>query len=263
MAEELRRPAGRRGPHRDTGRQKRTGRSRYLSPPPAAQNASGRRSVVAWLSSPWVWTVILALAGGFQYLRGAPADGVCFTVMLALLVADTFGLLGRLAFRAPVVPRALVIVISCVLGLVMVASPIGSALDRIVLILIGVGIFVLIWPDPPRATGAPGGRERRGGAADGGSARPDLGPHPTDRPDPIPAEALRHTGMVWGVIAVAVCIWELTNFFLGLPSTAASDAHPTISSLVEPFVSWTFGRIVFVALWLLAGLALLRKGRKH
>ena len=47
---------------------------------------------------------------------------------------------------------------------------------------------------------------------------------------------------------------------LGLPSPAASIAHPAISDLLDPVADVPAGRVLLIAAWTLAGLGLLRRG---
>src|SRR5437773_2079302 len=59
------------------------------------------------------------------------------------------------------------------------------------------------------------------------------------------------TGLVlWGVLAVACCLWELWSL-LEQPNLATSSyAHPTISTLTDPALSTWAGRAVVLAAWL-------------
>jgi hypothetical protein len=59
------------------------------------------------------------------------------------------------------------------------------------------------------------------------------------------------TGLVlWGVLAVACCLWELWSL-LEQPNLATSSyAHPTISTLTDPVLSTWAARSVVLAAWL-------------
>ncbi|HSS92259.1 MAG TPA: hypothetical protein VLL69_23360 [Streptosporangiaceae bacterium] len=59
------------------------------------------------------------------------------------------------------------------------------------------------------------------------------------------------TGLVlWGVLAVACCLWELWSL-LEQPNLATSSyAHPTISTLTDPVLSTWAGRSIVLAAWL-------------
>ena len=67
--------------------------------------------------------------------------------------------------------------------------------------------------------------------------------------------------MLWAAAGVALCLWELASFFLAMPSPAAESAHPPLSDLIDPIFANPLGRAGCAALWLLAGAALLRRGR--
>ena len=55
---------------------------------------------------------------------------------------------------------------------------------------------------------------------------------------------------LWGVLAVACCLWELWSL-LEQPNLATSSyAHPTISTLTDPVLSTWAGRSVVLAAWL-------------
>jgi hypothetical protein len=56
--------------------------------------------------------------------------------------------------------------------------------------------------------------------------------------------------VLWGVLAVACCLWELWSL-LEQPNLATSSyAHPTISTLTDPALSTWMGRSVVLAAWL-------------
>jgi hypothetical protein len=55
---------------------------------------------------------------------------------------------------------------------------------------------------------------------------------------------------LWGVLAVACCLWELWSL-LEQPNLATSSyAHPTISTLTDPVLSTWAGRSIVLAAWL-------------
>jgi hypothetical protein len=55
---------------------------------------------------------------------------------------------------------------------------------------------------------------------------------------------------LWGVLAVACCLWELWSL-LEQPNLATSSyAHPTISTLTDPVLSTWAGRSIVLAGWL-------------
>jgi hypothetical protein len=77
------------------------------------------------------------------------------------------------------------------------------------------------------------------------------------RPDPgrlpLPGTAL------WGGLLVAGGLWELAAFVQQPSLTAASSAHPTISTLTDPLLSSHGGRSIALAAWLLVGWLLVER----
>jgi hypothetical protein len=67
---------------------------------------------------------------------------------------------------------------------------------------------------------------------------------------PTPAK-LPATGLVlWGVVLVTGCLWELSSLLQQPTLTTDSYAHPTISTLTDPVLSTWAGRSIFLAAWL-------------
>lgn len=185
----------------------------------------------------WVWIGVLTLTAAFQFGRGAPIDGAVFAAAAVLLVLDTAGILPAVPpTRLPARRVLLFVALAC--AVVLIAAPFAGAATGTCIVLIGFACAPFVW------TGG-------AGVAAAAGVQDDA---PADR------RLLRRTGALWAVLAVLVCLWELAALLLGTPSAAAELAHPTISALVEPFVAWPWGRPIFVVLWLLGGVALLRSG---
>ncbi|MCU1525404.1 MAG: hypothetical protein JWO18_2298 [Microbacteriaceae bacterium] len=177
------------------------------------------------------WTLILIATGLFQLFRGAPVDAAFFLCIAALLVADAAGLV-RVAGTGQ--PRLAVLLgAAAVLGTLLVLAPRHGAVEGLIAAGIGVSVLLFAWPSHDGHTDVPG----------------------------VTTEALRRAAILWAAIGVACCLWEVASFLLGLASPEAAAEHPSISLLLDPVVDTTLGRIVFIALWLLGGIALLRRGR--
>lgn len=175
------------------------------------------------------WTIILIATGLFQVFRGAPVDGAFFLVVAAVLLVDEF---WSVALPRVVIPRRWMFAVAAViLGTLMVLAPRHGIVEGIIVSAIGLSVLLLAWPD-------------HGGS---GSLR-------------VP---LRRAGILWSIIAVVVCVIELTSFLLGIPSETARFAHPSISLLLDPALDTMEGRTVFTALWLVTGIALLRRGTRR
>ncbi|HOA86685.1 MAG TPA: hypothetical protein PKH61_04725 [Microbacteriaceae bacterium] len=190
----------------------------------------------------WIWVGVLALTSSFQFGRGAPIDGSVFAAFAVLLVAENLGMLPDVRpVRAPSRPVLAVLALGCAIVLIM--TPFAGPATRVVLALIGLASVAWFWPQAhaPRRAG-----ERAVRASQAAEER----------------AVRRRTATLWAILAVLVCLWELAAFFLGHGGPAAELAHPTISSLVEPFVASEWGRPVFVVAWVLGGLALLGMARR-
>lgn len=73
----------------------------------------------------------------------------------------------------------------------------------------------------------------------------------------LPSPALRRSSWIWFTIAVITCLAELGNYFAA-DATHNDKVYPTITVLVDPFVANHAGKIVFVFLWAIIGVGLLR-----
>ena len=56
--------------------------------------------------------------------------------------------------------------------------------------------------------------------------------------------------VLWGVVFVAGCLWELSSLLQQPTLTTSSYDHPTISTLTDPALSTMTGRVVVLAAWL-------------
>ncbi|MGN6742564.1 MAG: hypothetical protein ACTHJL_04615 [Amnibacterium sp.] len=74
--------------------------------------------------------------------------------------------------------------------------------------------------------------------------------------------SFRRSAALWATLAIAVAVWELLAFLLGLPSPTATLRHPAISDLLDPVADLPVGRALLAAAWTFTGLALLRRGRR-
>lgn len=190
----------------------------------------------------WWWIAILVICGSFQIYRGAPVDGVFFLAAGAALLADAAGWLTRLArYPLPGVHLAVQITFGAIAVAIIVFAPQFSLVDLIVVGVIGVIALVVAWRDDDTT---PGSR--------------------SESDDPRSAalrRAIRRSAILWAAAGIVLCLRELVSFFLAMPSPEAEFDHPPLSDIVQPIAADPVGRGVLVALWLLAGWALLRRGR--
>lgn len=202
----------------------------------------------------WWWIGILVLCGSFQIFRGAPVDGVFFLAAAAALTADAAGWLAALD-RYPV-PR-LHLAAQLALGAIAVAFialvPQFDVVDLVIVSVVGATALIVGWRNDgiENLTDAtPSGR-----AADSTTSAA-RGRGALSRP-------VRRSAMLWAAAGLFLCLWELASFFLAMPSATAEFEHPPLSDLIDPIVANPFGRAACAALWLLAGAALLKRGRRQ
>jgi len=79
-----------------------------------------------------------------------------------------------------------------------------------------------------------------------------------ERPGTAPAGLLGPAAWAWAVVFVALGLWELAALLLQPALTVNSDAHPTISYLLDPILATHTGRSVILGLWLASGAWLVR-----
>lgn len=187
------------------------------------------------------WIAILGLTSGFQFFRGAPTDGMVFGIAGLVLVADIFGLMSFVRIPSPRPRGGVTLTVGIVLTLLLTLLPRYSVTDGILLVGIGLTLVPFVWAEPPARM-----QHERDGEDDTRSRwRPTL----------------RRSAVLWSCLVVVFCLRELGSFFLAMPSPQAEFDHPPLSDLLDPLMDNPFGRFAAVALWLLLGAALLRRGR--
>lgn len=164
----------------------------------------------------------------FQAWRGTFVDATLFYALAAMLLIDRLSR-GRLfIFKKHIVaPKWLTLTVTSSFALVLIIAPRHSIADLIAFVLIGITVLLLAWEPAP------------------------------DREKP-PHHALVRSAVIWSVLAVALCLWESLAFILSVTTPNGVENFPTISVLLDPFVESLVGRIIFVGLWVAAGLGLLR-----
>lgn len=186
------------------------------------------RTRSAWTIGTVLWTVVLGIMSAFQLWRGALVDGVLFTALTLLLVIDTATHRRIRLFRKPIVaPRWVTLTAVVTIGVVLIVAPRHGVIDLVAMILIGVTALLLAWA-PARARAE------------------------------HPRRAYVRSSVIWSVLGVTLCLWEAIMFVLSTFLPGGTAVYPTISVLLDPFLEWWPGKIVFIGLWLLAGLSLLR-----
>lgn len=167
----------------------------------------------------------------FQLWRGAYVDGFLFLALVVMLVVDRLTG-GRIVIlkRTADASRKVILVVAGALGLALILTPRHSLFDAFAISVAGTLAIILAW--------APSGR------------RPER-----------PAPAYRRTAVTWSLLGVGLCLWEAGAYIASV--SGGGDDFPTISVLLEPLMEAPLGRALFTALWLLAGLTLLRVWSKE
>lgn len=181
------------------------------------------------------WIGVLVITAVFHAVRGAPVDAAIYASGAVVLTLDALGWL-RVPLRMPaardtvsrrVLVGTLIAVASLTLGFTQLYSPADTA------IVVGFGVLLLpvAWADRARAEAGP------------------------------PGSAVRRAAVLWSIVLVAGCVWEIGVYFLGRDLTGSENAYPALSDLIDPLLAWPPARVLLVACWLLGGYALLRRGR--
>lgn len=176
------------------------------------------------------WIAILALTGGFQFFRGAPVDACVFLALALALLLDAAGAFRRLPSFSWAPPRYPLLAAAVIAAGVLAFTPRHGLADGIVFAVGGLLVLFLAWP--------------------------------TRAPAASPAAGSTRTAILWSAALVAVCIWELTMYLLGT-FVGGRTAFPALSDLLDPLVENPIGRILFVAVWILGGVGLLRRGEQR
>lgn len=181
------------------------------------------------VTNPWVWVFFITLA--LQIFRGSAIDAMIFGSSTLLVWLDAAGFVKKSLRERPKVSNANILTVLAFLGITLAVFPRHSYIHGFIMIAILPVALYLVWY-----------RDRG----------------PKGKADPL----MFKTKVVWIVLCVLLCIWEFAANIMGqLENNLYS--HPTISILMDPFMDSTFGQSLFVILWLLLGLGLLRIwGRK-
>ncbi|GAA1443859.1 hypothetical protein GCM10009617_19260 [Leifsonia poae] len=194
---------------------------------------------------------MLLFTGAFHVLRGAPVDAWIFFGVAILVTLESLGWLRvPLSARADRTARGRPIAVAGALIATLVAvlavSPLYGGADTAIVVGLGLVLLPIAWAAPP-------------------SSPPSSAPSSAPSSTTASAEPARikRAAIVWSVIIAAGCAWEITAFLLGRNSPGGSTQFPALSDLVDPLLADPFGRTALVALWLVGGYALIRRGRRR
>lgn len=179
-----------------------------------------------------LWLVALTVMAGFQTWRGSYADGVLFAAVAILLAVDR-AMHGRLTLGIPSlrVPTAVMRIAAAVSAVLLVTIPRHGTFSFFAMTFIGVIMFALAWGSDVNAQ------------------------------TQAPPQTVR-SAWWWILLGVALSVWEAAAFVLSVSVPGAYYNHPTLSVLLDPLLEGAPGRIVFVTLWVLAGVGLVSLWRR-
>lgn len=186
----------------------------------------------------WFWLVAMTIMAGFQTWRGAYLDGIIFAVLVLGLLVDAFTSARRTESERREnsrIRKSMIWGLAGVATVILVLAPRHEFATLVAVVIIGVGMLVIAWL--PRSTI----RHQERGRLSRASLR---------------------SIVIWSLLGVLLCVWEATAFVLSVTTPAGIATYPTVSVLLDPVLEQTFGRIVFVSLWLLAGVGLIFVWRK-
>lgn len=167
----------------------------------------------------------------FHGLRGAYGDATVFAIASLLLILESQGKFTHLHASKPEVPRFLIVGILILTAAVLYLSPRHSLLDGILMLLLLPGALYLVW-------------------------YPDRGRKPKNGSTPI-----RRAKFVWFYLILAMSLIELYAFFMS--QFIHNDyVYPTISITLDAPLNTGIGRAVWVTIWALSGVGLLRIWRR-
>jgi hypothetical protein len=125
------------------------------------------------------------------------------------------------------------IILICVLGaaaLVLALTPRHGVGDGVAIAVSGILVFLVAWPQHDASVTG----------------------------DKTWTPRMRRAATLWACVGIAVCLWELTMYFLG--TYVDRYGFPALSDLLDPLLDNPIGRILFAAAWLVGGVALMRRG---
>jgi NADH:ubiquinone oxidoreductase subunit 6 (subunit J) len=174
------------------------------------------------------WIAILVTIGVVQVIRDAPVDAVIFGTVAIALTLDAVGIFS--AGRPIRAPLTVVLIGAAIAGVALVLAPRHSVLAGVIVVIVGVVAVVLAWSNGPAR------------------ARDD--------------RRILRGSILWATVTVALLLLEFVSFLTGRFDANAKLTHPAISDLLDPLVDSWPGKIAFLAVWLLGGVAFVRAGKR-
>jgi len=176
------------------------------------------------------WIAVFVFVAFFHWFRGAQGDASIFTVASVILILEATGKFRHLHPKRVEVPRWLIVVVIALVGAVLYVSPRHSVIDGLVtLALLPIALYLVWYPDVGRK--------------------------------PKASEPIRRAKYAWFYLILAMSLIELFAFYAS--QIVGNDFDfPTISIILDGPLDTSAGRLIWIVIWALAGVALLRIWRR-
>lgn len=178
-----------------------------------------------------LWVVTLSVMAVFQFWRGAPIDGLIFTVIAVVVIVERLVRMRHAASPPAAAPEArlsdrgrliLVLVVAVAAALVIIVAPRTGPVSISLVAALGVGAVALVWNHAPRES-------------------------------PRNPRSRRRARIAWASLGIALCVWEALAYILSVVVPRGWIGFPTVSLLLEPAVDFDPSRALLTVVWLAAG----------
>jgi hypothetical protein len=176
------------------------------------------------------WLPVFAFVTLFHVIRESYVDALIFAIGAVILILDWKRFFHWPMPSRPAVKQWVVAVAIAVSSSVLFFSERGGWQDVLLLLAIGPAALFLVYYR-------------------------DHGPKPSGNGTMV------RTKWIWMALAIFMAVSELFAYIWAVVFRDSST-YPTISIIVNPILDSPYGRSIFLVLWMLIGLGLLRNGRK-
>ena len=176
------------------------------------------------------WLPVFAFVTAFHIMRGSTVDAIIFGAGTGLLIADWKKLIPWSMPEHPRVSKTVAAVVIAIAVSILFFSERGGWQDIVLLLALIPVAFVMVYYR-------------------------DHGPRPGK------TKQMTRTKWIWLTLALSMAVSEL---FAYIWANVYQDDHtyPTISVIVNPILESPYGRAIFLTLWMLIGIGLLRIWRR-
>lgn len=180
-----------------------------------------------------LWTIAFGIGTAFQIWRGATSDAVIFGIATIFLIINSNAVrqesTRRFSLESHLREKVVAIPLLSLIGITLYLSPLHSGIPTWLFIGIAPLALTLTWF--------------------------------SDRPDAIkPGAPIFLSAKVWSGLGILTSLWEVLNYILAERSHD-DITHPTITDLVDPVLKNHVGKILFIVIWVAAGITFLKPAR--